>query len=45
MQWSSSLAWSAVEGFARVAEQIRDDGDFSSLSGSRRVRDWLTDRT
>lgn len=36
-----SLGWTSVEAFARVAEQIRDSGDFSGLGGARRVRGWL----
>jgi hypothetical protein len=38
-----SLGWTAVEAFARAAEQIRDAGDFSGLAGARRVRGWLAD--
>lgn len=38
-----ALGWSAVEGFARVAERIRDAGDFSGLASAQRVRRWLAD--
>ncbi len=36
-----ALTWTAVEAMARVAEQIRDHGDFSGLGGSARIRQWL----
>jgi 2-methylisocitrate lyase-like PEP mutase family enzyme len=36
-----ALAWTAVEAMAHAAERIRDDGDFSALGASSRVREWL----
>jgi 2-methylisocitrate lyase-like PEP mutase family enzyme len=36
-----ALAWTAVEALAQVAERIRDDGDFSGLGSSTRIRAWL----
>jgi 2-methylisocitrate lyase-like PEP mutase family enzyme len=37
-----ALAWVAVGAMAAAAERIRDDGDFSVLTGSgRRVAEWL----
>jgi 2-methylisocitrate lyase-like PEP mutase family enzyme len=36
-----ALCWAAVEAFAGVAAQMRDDGDFSGLRGSRRIAEWL----
>jgi 2-methylisocitrate lyase-like PEP mutase family enzyme len=36
-----SLAWAAVEAMARVAERIRDDGDFSGLASAERIKAWL----
>ena len=36
-----SLAWTALESMAAVAEAMRDQGDFSSLAGSARIREWL----
>jgi 2-methylisocitrate lyase-like PEP mutase family enzyme len=36
-----ALTWVAVEAMAAAAEAIRDRGDFSSLVGPRRVREWL----
>ncbi len=37
-----ALAWVTVSAMAAAAEAIRDDGDFSVLSGSgRRVAEWL----
>ena len=35
-----SLTWTAVEAMARVAEQIRDEGDFSGLASPTRVQKW-----
>jgi 2-methylisocitrate lyase-like PEP mutase family enzyme len=35
------LAWTAVEAMASTAEAMRDQGDFSSLGGMTRVREWL----
>jgi 2-methylisocitrate lyase-like PEP mutase family enzyme len=37
-----ALTWSAVSAMAAAAEQIRDLGDFSSLSTSGRIEEWLT---
>jgi 2-methylisocitrate lyase-like PEP mutase family enzyme len=36
-----ALTWTAVEAFAAAAEKIRDEGDFSSLGSSSRLREWL----
>ena len=36
-----SLTWTAMEAMARAAEQIRDQGDFSSLASPARIREWL----
>ncbi len=36
-----SLAWTAVEAMAAVAEGIRDGGDFSGLASPERIRTWL----
>lgn len=38
------LTWVAVRAMAAAAEQMRDDGDFSALTGPGRVRDWLSAR-
>jgi 2-methylisocitrate lyase-like PEP mutase family enzyme len=37
----SSLAWVGIEAMATAAEALRDQGDFSSLVGSQRIREWL----
>jgi 2-methylisocitrate lyase-like PEP mutase family enzyme len=36
-----SLAWTAIEAMAAAAEAIRDQGDFSSLAGPARIKEWL----
>jgi len=36
-----ALAWTAIEAMAQAAEQIRDQGDFSSLASASRIRGWL----
>ena len=36
-----SLAWTALESMAASAEAMRDQGDFSSLAGPDRIREWL----
>lgn len=36
-----SLAWAALESAAASAEAMRDQGDFSALAGSTRIRGWL----
>jgi 2-methylisocitrate lyase-like PEP mutase family enzyme len=36
-----SLAWTALESMAAAAEAMRDQGDFSSLAGSARIKQWL----
>ena len=36
-----SLAWTALETMAASAEAMRDQGDFSSLAGSTRIKEWL----
>jgi len=40
-----SLAWTAVNGFLRAAETIRDDGDFSALGVKLPLGEWLPGRT
>lgn len=37
----SGLAWVGVEAMTTAAEAMRDQGDFSSLVGSQRIREWL----
>jgi 2-methylisocitrate lyase-like PEP mutase family enzyme len=37
-----ALTWTAVEAMARAAEQIRDEGDFSSLGSAARITEWLS---
>jgi 2-methylisocitrate lyase-like PEP mutase family enzyme len=37
------LAWTAIEAMARTAEEIRDDGDLSSLAPGTRISTWLQD--
>ena len=37
-----SLAWTAVEAMATVAERMRDDGDFSGLASPGRIKGWLS---
>ena len=37
------LAWGTVHAMAAIAEQMRDAGDFSSLTGPGRVKEWLSD--
>ena len=36
-----ALAWVAVNAMAEAAEEIRDRGEFQSLRGPGRVREWL----
>ncbi len=36
-----ALTWTAVEAMARAAEQILDQGDFSSLGSPARIKGWL----
>ena len=36
-----ALTWVAVQSMARAAERIRDEGDFSELTGPGEIRDWL----
>lgn len=36
-----ALTWTAVEAMAHAAEQIRDQGDFSSLARATRIQQWL----
>jgi 2-methylisocitrate lyase-like PEP mutase family enzyme len=36
-----ALTWVAVAAFARAAQTIRDEGDFSALGESLPLRDWL----
>jgi 2-methylisocitrate lyase-like PEP mutase family enzyme len=37
-----ALTWTGAEAMAVAAEKIRDEGDFSLLGSSARVREWLT---
>ncbi|HEU4393343.1 MAG TPA: isocitrate lyase/phosphoenolpyruvate mutase family protein [Solirubrobacterales bacterium] len=37
----SGLAWTAFAAVASAAEAMRDQGDFSPLSGGGRVKEWL----
>jgi 2-methylisocitrate lyase-like PEP mutase family enzyme len=36
-----ALTWVAVRAMSRAAERIRDEGDFSELTGPGEIRDWL----
>jgi 2-methylisocitrate lyase-like PEP mutase family enzyme len=36
-----ALTWVAVRAMVAVAEQIRDEGDFSALTGPGPIREWL----
>jgi 2-methylisocitrate lyase-like PEP mutase family enzyme len=36
-----ALTWAAVNAMAAAAERLRDDGDFSVLGSSARIREWL----
>jgi 2-methylisocitrate lyase-like PEP mutase family enzyme len=36
-----ALTWVAVRSMARAAERIRDEGDFSELTGPGEIREWL----
>jgi 2-methylisocitrate lyase-like PEP mutase family enzyme len=38
----SQLAWVAVDAMAAAAEKIGAEGDFSGLSSSGRIREWLS---
>src|SRR4051795_4878751 len=37
-----ALTWVAVNAMADAAKRIRDDGDFSALTGPGEIRDWLS---
>jgi 2-methylisocitrate lyase-like PEP mutase family enzyme len=37
-----ALTWVAVRAMASVAEQLRDSGDFSGLTGPGPIGEWLT---
>jgi 2-methylisocitrate lyase-like PEP mutase family enzyme len=39
-----ALAWTAVNAMAEAATRMRDDGDFSALGGSARIKEWLARR-
>jgi len=39
-----ALTWVAMRAMAAVAEEIRDSGDFSSLTGPGPIKDWLQAR-
>jgi 2-methylisocitrate lyase-like PEP mutase family enzyme len=39
-----ALAWVAIRAMAAAAEQLRDDGDFSSLKGPGPIGEWLQSR-
>jgi 2-methylisocitrate lyase-like PEP mutase family enzyme len=36
-----ALTWVAMNAMVEAAERIRDDGDFSALTGAGRIREWL----
>jgi 2-methylisocitrate lyase-like PEP mutase family enzyme len=36
-----ALTWVAINAMVEAAERIRDDGDFSALTGPGRIREWL----
>jgi 2-methylisocitrate lyase-like PEP mutase family enzyme len=36
-----ALTWVAVNAMAQAAERIKNDGDFSALTGPGRIREWL----
>lgn len=36
-----ALTWTAIAAMAQAAEKIREQGDFSSLGSSARIREWL----
>ena len=36
-----ALTWVAINAMAAAAQQIRDDGDFSALTGPGEIREWL----
>jgi 2-methylisocitrate lyase-like PEP mutase family enzyme len=36
------LTWVAINAMAAAAQQIRDDGDFSALTGPGSIREWLS---
>jgi len=37
-----ALTWVAVNAMADAARRIRDDGDFSALTGPGEIRDWMS---
>jgi 2-methylisocitrate lyase-like PEP mutase family enzyme len=37
-----ALTWVAINAMADAARQIRDDGDFSALTGPGEIREWLS---
>jgi 2-methylisocitrate lyase-like PEP mutase family enzyme len=37
----SWLTWVSVDALVKVAKEMRDDGDFSSLTFPREIREWL----
>ena len=39
-----ALTWVAIRAMASAAEQIRDDGDFSALTGPGPIKEWLDAR-
>ena len=36
-----ALTWVAINAMAAAAQQVRDDGDFSALTGPGEIREWL----
>jgi 2-methylisocitrate lyase-like PEP mutase family enzyme len=36
-----AFTWAAVDAMVAAAEKIRDDGDFSGLTGPARLKEWL----
>jgi 2-methylisocitrate lyase-like PEP mutase family enzyme len=38
-----ALTWVAIEAMVGAAQKMRDEGDFSSLGASVRIKEWLGD--
>jgi 2-methylisocitrate lyase-like PEP mutase family enzyme len=43
MSVGGALTWVAVNAMVEAAQRIRDDGDFSALTGPGQIREWLAD--
>jgi hypothetical protein len=39
-----ALTWVAIRAMAAAAERMRDDGDFSVLTGPGPIKEWLEPR-